>query len=66
MPFKSEAQRRYLWWRAEQAKKNHTKPPVSIPELIEWQNLTGHKHLPAHVGGFNIYPPFKHAKKYHR
>ena len=46
MPYKSEAQRRYIWWKYNQDIKHHRKPTINAPE---WQAMTGHQRLPMRV-----------------
>ena len=48
MPFRSQAQRRYLYEQAEEARREGKKPPVDVNE---WEEATEreHKKLPEHA-----------------
>lgn len=48
MPFRSQAQRRYLYYEDEQAREHGKKPPVDVNE---WEEATEreHKKLPERV-----------------
>jgi hypothetical protein len=51
MPFVSQKQRRYAYWKNSEAKKHHKTPPFDIEE---WETGVS-RHLPIYVGGdFNI------------